>query len=297
MGVTAGSSYGDPMGFQFVVGGSMLKFSADADGAGGLVATPTLTIDGVEVGADYSALTSTYLPKYNGTGLVDSIFSDDGTDGDVSGELTVHTSGLIRTVSGYARYEGTGNVALRSGATSAPIAGNQATNNAFFWDASGDFTLYRAGSALFNSNATGVNIPTTKNYQIAGDVVLAYAETTLDTSDLSTISSTPIVLVSNPGANKAIQVISASCYYNHITGDYSGGSLIIGVYNNRNQVYFPQTMVEASSDSFAQGVWNQTYTKDTLTANDNLEIYGNSNITGGGGTFFIQVLYRVVDVS
>jgi len=191
MGVTAGSSYGDPMGFQFVVGGSMLKFSADADGAGGLVATPTLTIDGVEVGGTYTF--STGLSETGGTvttndseidhNSLDNYVADQHIDWTGASDNLI-TSGYgkfgvntkVGDSGGFSIFENlSGGTRLKSSATNLALQGFQGGNTAFYWTATGDFELHRAGTKLFESNSTGVNIASGKTYQINGTSIFATA--------------------------------------------------------------------------------------------------------------------------
>ena len=174
MGITSGSSYGTEVGFQFMIGGNSLKYSGTADGAGGMATTPTLSINGISVGVDYSGLTDNTIPFYDsGSGnIVDSALTDDGTDVKSSEPVTLEYDANLTELILHNTGTGGRNISLYTGKTATPTYG-------------ANFVIYDndAATHLLILDASGVNIPTGDKYRIAGANIITASASFDDTND------------------------------------------------------------------------------------------------------------------
>ena len=174
MGITSGSSYGTEVGFQFMIGGNSLKYSGTADGAGGMATTPTLSINGISGGVDYSGLTDNTIPFYDsGSGnIVDSALTDDGTDVKSSEPVTLEYDANLTELILHNTGTGGRNISLYAGKTATPTYG-------------ANFVVYDndASTHLLILDASGVNIPTGDKYRIAGANIITASASFDDTND------------------------------------------------------------------------------------------------------------------
>jgi len=120
---------------------------------------------------------------------------------------------------------------------------------------------------------------------------------TLSASDIKTLYSSPVQVVSAPGVGKAIEVISGSIKYTKASVNYSGGAPIQIITDtalassNQYQLVSPNSL---SSVSFFEKLI-QTTSSNNMIENKALMVTNNtSNYANGDGTVTIYISYRII---
>ena len=207
----------------------------------------------------------------------------------ISNENTGGVGGAGIGVSHQFRLEGGGGFLDNAGEISAVLD----TATVGSEDVSLRFSSYTGG--VSSEFLRGVN----KGIQLSGvtNQTIKTAHIQLSQSQIQSLNSTPVTIVSAPGSGRYIQVIAAFAYYNHNGTNYSGGSYIY-LTGSGNSANFGQTttgFINAST-----GVSQRLSSPSTGQAflnNNSLEVQADADSTGNGGTIDVYVQYVVIDTN
>lgn len=184
----------------------------------------------------------------------------------------------------------------------------------FGTDSSGSIGFHDVPTTIiytYSTTYTPVN-QTVNNYYdefTGGDCGVTSATVTLTYTDIQNLSTSPITLVAAPGANKAVDLISAVAKYDYnstafladsVSGVYSPGKIYIYYDTSTEHLVSVQggyTFMEASSDKIHKF---QAYVLSAGTgevyANKALKIAAQRHYANGDGTLYIYFVYRIVDI-
>jgi hypothetical protein len=235
--------------------------------------------------------------------------------------------GSVKTYwdSGYAFLESlSGGVKIKTQATSAPLIGVQATNNAFLWDGSGDFTLYRAGASYISSDATGISlisgasinefsidgtlagdsdtaVPTEKAVKGYVDDKILTIKKSISAADLNTAFAFPVEVIPQPGPNKIIQIIAVVSQLTYSSPAYNNIDCYLysnGVLSPSMQYQFLIEGVAINGSSSERGILptNTNYTYN-VPSNASILFKPDSDLNAGGGSLQLFITYRIIDIS
>lgn len=152
----------------------------------------------------------------------------------------------------------------------------------------GDVTINGSGVTAIGA---GKVTPTMLSFSI-----LSYLEVTrtLTSAEILALRTTPIDIIAAPGANKYLEIISASACLNYGTTTYNAGTDLLNLEVNGVALWaFSNAFVESTSDTATQGA-HQTY---PLTAiNSGLKArMSSADPTTGDSTITIHVIYSIRD--
>lgn len=133
--------------------------------------------------------------------------------------------------------------------------------------------------------------------------VIQHAQVALTSANIKAMYTTPVQIVATPGADKAIEFISAVIHYDYDGEDaYTGGGNVtfkIADGETVSQVISSANSFAAAEDKLTGCVMLDTAGGIPLTANKALQITNGTEAFGGSGTgtATVYVSYRVLDLS
>lgn len=127
---------------------------------------------------------------------------------------------------------------------------------------------------------------------------LHLAEITLSAADILSLYSIPKTIISAPGANVSIDIISAVMFLNYGTSDYvaSTNKLVLRFNGESTGLYeWSNAFIEGSTDLVHKGVISSNV---VLKKNTAVELFiENANPTAGDSTMKTYILYRTITTS
>lgn len=119
---------------------------------------------------------------------------------------------------------------------------------------------------------------------------------TLTSAEILALRTTPIEIISAPGPNKYLELISASACLNYNTATYNAGADLLNLEINGVALWaFSNAFVEATADTATQGA-HQTYPLTALNTALNARM-SSADPTTGDSTITIHVIYSIRNFS
>jgi len=115
----------------------------------------------------------------------------------------------------------------------------------------------------------------------------------LNQSQIQSLNTVPVQIIADPGANKYIQIMGGSVFYNHNGTDYVGGVAVYLEYPTGNVEWIANNIIDQSTDKLRHFQLNA----NNIEFSDSIQIISNLDSTGAGGTITVSVQYVIKDTT
>lgn len=152
-----------------------------------------------------------------------------------------------------------------------------------------------AGDIIITNNTTEAARFKNAGIQLSGDTTqtIKTIHYQLSQSEIQSLNTTPITLITAPGSGKMIQIIGGSEYYNHNGTSYSGATSITMKFSSGGDIVSIPG-ISAGADYIINFLPNSLA---AIVINDSIILQANANSTGAGGTIDIYVQYVIIDTN